>query len=306
MAMRFRNLDLNTLIALDALLTETNVTRAADRLNMAQTTMSGILARLRAHFDDALLVRSGRHLVPTAFAERMRHPVRSLVLQLETLALGRLDVEPALMRGNYSVLALDAIHTIFSTRVCRRLAHEAPDIALSLVQLSSFADNRRLASNDIQLVVGPSFAIDANQPSVSLFEEDLVCIASRDNRTIGDTITLTDFLAAKHVLPRAAAASGFESSETTMLRLMGHPRLTGVSTTSYLLMPELVADSDFIATMPRRLAMLTNPALNLRVHELPYDVPPISIHLQWHRASEMDPSIRWLRALFIDVSRELR
>ncbi len=177
---------------------------------------------------------------------------------------------------------------------------------MSLVQLSSFADNRRLASNDIQLVVGPSFAIDPNQPSVSRFEEDLVCIASRDNRTIGDTITLTDFLAAKHVLPRTLAVSGFESSETTMLRLMGHPRLTGVSTTSYLLMPELVANSDFIATMPRRLAMLTNPALNLRVLELPYDVPPISIHLQWDRASEMDPSIRWLRALFIDVSRELR
>lgn len=303
--MRFHNLDLNLLVALDALLLEKNVTRAARRMNMSQTTMSGALGRLRQHFGDDLLVRNGRRMDLTLFAQGLRAPVQSILLQAETVALRRTAFDPATALGDFSIMALDAMHAVYSSKVCARIAREAPGISLSLMNFSSMRDATLFDSNEIQFLIAPSFSIGAHHPSIRLFDETMVCIASQKNDEIPRTLSLKAYLNARHILPRPHGSQGFESHDTTALRLLGHERKVGAMTTSYLTMPSLVASTPYLATVPRRLAIEAAKTLPLRILKLPFATPAVTEMLQWHRSFDGDPAIRWLRGVMQDVAARL-
>jgi len=300
--MRFHHLDLNLLVALDVLLSEANVTRAARRLNMSQTTMSGALQRLRQHFGDELLVQNGRKMTVTPMAQGLRGPVHNIVMQAESVVLRRTAFDPRTVQCELNIMALDAVHAVYTSKVCARVAVEAPGMALSLMNFSSPKDAQRLESNEVQVIIMPSFAVNPHHPSAPLFDETMLCIASRDNRAIRKTLSLNTYLEARHVLSAPHGSRGFESVDASALRIMGHERKVGAMTASFTMMPLLVASTSYLATVPSRLATEAAKTLPLRIFKLPFGIPVITEMLQWNRALEHDPAIGWLRGVMHEVA----
>ena len=110
-----RQTDLNLLIALNVLMEERNVTRAADRLDLTQSAASRMLGRLRATFDDPLLVRTSRGLTPTKRALDLAGPLQEYLAGLEKLLLERDDSMPR-RRGGDFVLRLSTTCRRFCSR----------------------------------------------------------------------------------------------------------------------------------------------------------------------------------------------
>src|SRR5690606_8243982 len=153
--MNLRQFDLNLLLALDVLLKEKNVTRAAERLFMSQPAMSGMLARLRQAFDDELLVRVGRNLELTEFAEGIAGRVHQCVRELEELGDSKPSFSPISETRSFCIAASDYAVLLLFDPLMRRLAEGAPGISLHFVRLDVEA-GERIASGEIDFGILPA------------------------------------------------------------------------------------------------------------------------------------------------------
>src|SRR5262249_28735626 len=158
------------LIPLRALLQERNVTRAARRVGLSQSSMSHALARLRAHFDDALLVQAGRHLVLTERAKALIEPVEQATAKLERVFLHHERFDPRTSRRLFRIVSTDNLALYLFPRLVALLSKEAPGIAIRVEQLP--ADwVEPLQSGEIDLKLGRKYPIAAGLRSQQLFEE---------------------------------------------------------------------------------------------------------------------------------------
>jgi LysR family transcriptional regulator, nod-box dependent transcriptional activator len=303
--MRFHGLDLNLLVALDALLTERNVSHAARRLKMSQATLSSALGRLRHHFKDDLLIQVGRTMVPTQMADQLRMPVHSLLMQAETLALRRTAFDPATATGEFTVIALDATHAVFTAKVSQRLSQDAPGLSLSLVNFGSAREVSRLL-NDVHFMIAPPIIMLPDEPHIPLYEDDLVCICDAGNPAFANGLTQAEFFASRHVIVRSQGDRETETIDATVLRLLGEQRDAAIKTSSYLLVPNLVVGTPYLATIPRSLATQAARSLPLAILPFPFAAQAMYEHLQWHHSLDGDPAIRWLRKYMQVVAQDMR
>lgn len=128
--MRFRHLDLNLIIYLDALFAERSVSRAAERVHISQSAMSDALARLRDYFKDRLFVQVGRSMVPTPLAQSIVQPIRDILLQVESVASANVQFNPRNSRCKIGILASDYVSDVLLQKVLLRLSREAPGISV--------------------------------------------------------------------------------------------------------------------------------------------------------------------------------
>jgi DNA-binding transcriptional LysR family regulator len=140
--MRFEHLDLNLLVALDILLEECNITRAAERLNMTQSATSGVLRRLRTFFDDELLVQVGRKMQPTPYAQELREPVREVMLKIRSSIITKRAFEPSTSKRHFRIVSADFAITVLLSGVLRTLQREAPHLTFEI--LSPFLQTENL------------------------------------------------------------------------------------------------------------------------------------------------------------------
>lgn len=141
-----------------------------------------------------------------------------------------------------------------------------------------------------------------DEPSVPLYEDSLVCICAAENPAFADDLTAEDYLSSRHVIIQSSGGRETETQDATALRLLGHHRTAALSTTSYLLIPRLVAGTPYLATIPRRLAAEAVQTLPLRILPFPFAARPIFEHLQWHRSLDADPAIRWIRDVMQNIA----
>jgi DNA-binding transcriptional LysR family regulator len=284
--------DLNLLVALDALLAERSVTRAAERLCVGQSAMSSTLARLRRLFDDPLLVRDGRVLVPTPFGVSLAKPVREVLDGVEAILAGRSAFDPCHDERTFSVIASDYTMVTFLTPLMARLEEEAPGVRL---WVTPPGDDyvERLARGRVDLVVVPRevFAPHREFPHRPLFEDRFVVAVDADNDTVGDTISLDEVSA----LPYLATSCGHEVSPAeAQLDALGIVRNTEV-TTAFGLAPLLLRGTRRIALVHERLAWFLADQTSLRLIEPPMPLQPIHQLMLWANRSEHDPGHQWLR-----------
>ncbi len=105
--MRYKHLDLNLLVALNALLNERSISRAAVSLHLSQPAMSAALARLREHFKDELLVPNGRSMMLTARAQSLLQPVQHILLQIDSSISEAPVFEPKQSQRRFNVTVSD-------------------------------------------------------------------------------------------------------------------------------------------------------------------------------------------------------
>ncbi|MCC0081438.1 MAG: LysR family transcriptional regulator [Rhodobacter sp.] len=291
--MRFKRLDLNLLAALDVLLTERNVSRAARKLFLSQSATSGALARLREYFDDDLLVPSGRQLVLTPRARALQPRVRAVLMQIDGTIIQPPEFDPATVRRTVRIQASDYVVLTQLAPAIQVIGQQAPGLT---VVLESPQQNAREALDraEVDLAVLPRRVLAPDHPHVPYFTDDHVVLACARNRDLGPSLTRADYVAARHVTMQFDA--GLAPIETSLLQAMGIDRHLAAVSNSFAAVPFLVAGTRHLATLPRRLAQLFATMAPLRILPLPFDLPLLDESLQWHTHAADDACLAWVRA----------
>ncbi len=300
--MNLRQIDLNLLVALDALLTERNVTRAGERLCLSQSAMSGTLAKLRHIFNDELLVRVGRHLEPTVFAEEIAAPVRQCLQQLEDLLNAKRAFEPEAESRVFSIAASDYAVLLMLAPVVKRLEELAPRISVRFVKLDSNAA-LRLAEGDIDFSIMPE-SVEPSLPSLNLFQDPWVCILWDRHQSIGAHLTFDEFMAQPH-MAFYIGDEGHASLADEHLVRMGYQRNIVATTESFTNAPFLLQGTTMLTMVPRRLAERLRESAHIRLLDIPIEVPPLAEKLVWNpRFTQSRPHI-WMRGLIAAIAATL-
>lgn len=297
---RHQRVDLNLLVALDALLTERSVTRAAERLCVTQSAVSGMLSRLRDCFGDPLLVPVGRALQLTPRAERLVEPVRDILLRVDCTLGMQLDFDPATAQRHFVVIASDYVVEVLVAEVLRQLAREAPRLTFEVRSMAGSLGHE-LDSGRVDFLITPAHLALAEHPHTLLFEDTYSVVACRDNAAVQEGISLELFSELGHVVYQNAQA-GHPWFELWYANRPGPPRRIEAITHGFTLLPNFIVGTARIATVQTRLALRLGERMGLRVLTPPFETPRLTEVLQWHRYRDDDPAVQWVRDRVIRVA----
>ena len=291
--MRYRRLDLNLLVALDALLAERSVTRAAARLNISQPAMSGVLARLRDFFGDQLVVQVGRQMELTPLAQSVVAPVQDIILRIDSMIATEPAFEPRASKRHFSITVSDYVLRVFLLDILKRLYREAPGVTFEFRQSSGRARDA-LESGEVDFVIAPEIDLLPEHPHVTLFEDTYTVIAWTGNSVVGDTLSFDQYMGLGHVVFRSEE-QGNPWLERWFVRQYGDARRIEVAAASFSLLPHVLVGTDRIATIQTRLARKYVRTLPVKLIESPVELPKLVETLQWNMHRDPDPAGRWLR-----------
>lgn len=303
---RVRDVDANLLLFLHALLEERNLTHAGTRMAMSQPAMSGALGRLRTHFDDELLVRSGRDFQLTPLAERLRPTVTAAVEAAEALLGGRTDFDPTRSEKRFSLTMSEYAMTVLAEPLSRAVRAAAPGCTVSVEPTPR---THELVDADLirrDLMIAPlGFGFAGNVQPV--FTDHLVCLVARDNPLLIDgALTLDDLNAMSHVLAEFLPAGVHRRPLEVAAEAVGIlDRHVAVRVTSLLTLPFAIRGTHMCAFVPSRLAHRVLEPLDLTIATTPVPEVRITEAAHWHPRRDADPAIKWLRELLYDVAIEL-
>jgi LysR family transcriptional regulator, nod-box dependent transcriptional activator len=290
--MRFQRLDLNLLVALDALLAERSVSLAADRIFLSQSATSSALGRLRDYFGDELLVVKGRQMVLTRRAEELVEPVRAVLDQIRSTISVSPPFDPATSDRQIRIMASDYVTEVLLANALNELAGVAPNMRFEIAPMAEGL-SETLDRNTVDIIITIDYAMSPDHPSQPLFEDDYVVIGWAGNPAMAGPMTKDLYFELGHVTARFAPAR-IPAFEDWFVRRQKQQRRVEMVAPSFLSVPGLVIGSNRIATVHRRLAERLAEYLPLIVREPPLAIPPIREAIQWHISNNNDPAIRWM------------
>ncbi|MEO9132184.1 MAG: LysR family transcriptional regulator [Sphingomonas sp.] len=290
--MRFKGLDLNLLTALDVLIEERSVSRAAERLHLSQPAMSAALRRLREYFNDPILAAHGKKMIPTPHALRLRPMVRDLLTGVEEMVAVSTRFDPATSHRRFRIGASDYLSTVLFTTLVPQLQRVAPHITLELVQPSDTM-LPALEQGELDLIITPEEHVASDHPCELLFEERHVVAGWCDNPVFAAPMTEAVFLAAGHVAVEIGRLRPTSFAET-LLRAQGRTRLIEVLVNSFSVAPEMLINTNRLAVMHERLARTYVARIPLTYVDMPFDFPIMREMMQYHRTRADDAGLRWL------------
>ncbi len=293
--MDFSGLDLNLLVALDALFAEKSVSRAGERLHLSQSATSGALARLRETFQDPLLMQVGRKMTLTPLAEELVRPVRDFLLKAETILNSSPAFDPATSTRKFRLMMSDYVQTVVMTEAMPVLQKLAPAISLELWPTID-GGSEPLERGEIDLAIFPTRYLAPEHPSERLFGDQFTCLVWSGNRIVKHHVSLETYLSLGHIVVRFGRIQQLPSFDEWFVERYGHERRVEVVTTAFNLVPQLLVGTQRIATLHRRLATFYQPYLPLRLVTPPVEIPRIEESMQWHRSRDRDPGTVWLRS----------
>ncbi|WP_346054280.1 MULTISPECIES: LysR family transcriptional regulator [Amycolatopsis] len=301
--MKLSNLDLNLLVSLDVLLEERSVTRAAARLGLSQPALSGALARLRRHFDDPLLVRSGNTSELSPLAQALRLRTSHALNEVERVFASEAVFDPATSKRTFTVQASDYAMAVIGPRVAQVLAEQAPEVMLRFeAHPATLAGDPADWLRGVDGMILPrGFVFDV--PSIALFTDEWVCVADEDNDAVGDVLTMTDVAEMPWVLTYHGPTR-FLSAVRQLEQLGIEPKVQAV-VESFLVLPLYIVGTRRLGLVQRHLADILAARGGLRVLPCPWDVVPVVETLWWHPLHTRDLGHAWLRSVLVETTRSL-
>ncbi|MCA0013049.1 LysR family transcriptional regulator [Mesorhizobium sp. B292B1B] len=288
--------DLNLLVALDVLLAEGSVARAATRLRLSPSAMSRTLARLRAATGDPLLVRAGRGLVPTPRAQELRQKVGRVVQDAETLLRpARLLDLPGLER-TFTLRTNESFVEEFGPRLIARIEADAPGVRLRFAPKSE-KDMASLREAAIDLEVGVA---DESGPEVriqALFRDRFIGAVRNDHPLGQGAMTPERYVAGRHINVSRRGRERGPIDEA--LSRLGLQRTVVCMASGFSAALAMARASDLIASVPERHTQ--GARAGMRSFSLPVDIPAVTISMLWHPRLDADPAQRWLRSCVREI-----
>lgn len=290
--MRFQGLDLNLLVALDALIEERSVSRAAERLHLSQPAMSAALRRLRDYFQDPILAAHGKKMVPTPHALRLRGALRTLLTDVERMVSLSTAFDPATSQRRFRIGTSDYLAIVLFTRLIPELERIAPGVTIELIQPTDVMA-AMLDQGELDLIITPIEHASPDHPTELLFEERHVVAGWSGNPLVQAPLSEADFLSAGHVAVEIGRLRPTSFAEK-FLREQARERRIEVLVSSFAVAPEMLVNTRRLAVMHERLAMAYAERLPISFVEMPFPFPIMREILQYNRTRREDAGLRWL------------
>ncbi|HEY1745149.1 MAG TPA: LysR family transcriptional regulator [Xanthobacteraceae bacterium] len=303
--MNLRNVDLNLLVVLDALLAERNVSKAARRIGLSQSAMSAALGRLRVVFRDPLLVRSGRNLALTQAAEELIIPIREILGRVEQTISERPHFNPGTASRSFSISASDYATLVLLVPFVRRLLVEAPNITIHI--LPRFRDVAQVLKTDqADMVIEPrELFADIRFPSHGLFSDRWLCAVDAKNPQVrNNRLTMKQYMQLPHLVYGIGSDRQLNLADQHVGQL-GVRRRIDVTVESFLLVPFLLEGTLMVSLILERAARRLAGMTRVRTLKPPLLLPDIHEALYWHPRHASDPGHRWLRERLAAIASEL-
>jgi LysR family transcriptional regulator, nod-box dependent transcriptional activator len=307
--MQLNRFDLNLLIALDALLHEKNVTRAAERVFVSQPAMSAALQKLRDYFSDPLLVRVGRDMELTPKGLSLVEPVREALLRIQITLGTQPTFDAAKVQRSFTVICSADAHLRVMPAALRRVVREAANVQCHIEQFSETTLSR-LEYGDADMYLGMNMlsvfgarAFPDTLRVVDVRPVEWVCVVCPDHPTVHDALTEEQFHSLPHLI-------GWPNSHSVPLeeftrRMFNSSEIIVRATAQSLVdIPFLIQGSEMIATIPKRIATLLGGFTQLKMFPVPVRIPETREVLVWHKRNEPDPGHAWLREMLLEIARE--
>ena len=298
-------IDLNLLVALDALLRERSVSRAATSVGLSQPAMSRALGRLREVMEDPLLVRQGHRMLPTPRALGLVEPVAAAIAAVRLAFTPSDAFDPHTARRRFRLGAVDTTLAVVLPLLLGRLDEIAPGVEVGTAPLRSTADCfDRLVGGEWDLAIGRFPSPPEGLEKRLLFEDRIVCVVRRDHPRIGESLTLDDYVAEAHLSVETGAPDDQPFTIEDRLRSQGFERRVVSRLENLAMAPFVVAQTDLLCTAPLRTIAPFADGLGLRMLELPFETPAFELELAWHASVDVDPANEWLREVIAALFEE--
>jgi DNA-binding transcriptional LysR family regulator len=290
-----RGIDLNLLVSLDALLAESNVTRAALRLHLTQPAVSTQLARLRQIFGDPLLIpaETGRGMTRSTRALELMEPLHLALKNLEAVVRYQPSFDPRTDHRSFVIAANDNATAVLGQPMMEQLPTLAgPGVRIAFVVADQPSMATRLERGEIDLLLGSERMVPASMKARKLFDERFVVVQRKGHPRGTAPLDLDTYCALNHVLVSTSGGS-FHGFMDEHLDALGRTRRVVLSVQHFTLVPELLARTDYVSTLPARFAERYRERLD--IFELPFEARGFTLFAAWPPRSQADPAHVWLR-----------
>jgi DNA-binding transcriptional LysR family regulator len=300
--MNLTGIDLNLLVAFDALLEECHVTRAAKRVGLSQPGMSNALSRLRELLDDPVLVRTSDGMKPTPRALALAGPIRRSLEDIKT-ALVPEGFDPTTSDHTFRLAATDYAGFVLLPRIMGMVQRSAPSVNFSVDAIHANAPAQQIDAGTADLGIGFRPDASTNCHHATLYDETFVCMVRRDNPLIdSDILTVDDYARLPHALVTLGTETG--SHVDKALEALGQSRRVAIRVPHYMVIPEIIASTDCVATVASRVARHFENDERFLILQPPVELPTFPVELFWHERLDRDPAHSWLRGQILDAAAE--
>lgn len=295
-----RRLDLNLLLALDAIYRHGSVKKAAEELSISSPALSHALSRLRESLNDPLFYREGHRMVPSVFAAGLAPAVGHLLSQLNRSLAPQPLFEPLTSQECFTMGITDYTAACVFPPLMAELQQQGPGLSFDLRYLASGLALNELLAGEIDLALGfsvPHLPPHPELDEIDWIQDEYVVISHlRRNR-----LTLEDYLSARHLV--VTPWNERQSVLDHQLELLGHRRQIAIKTPSMLSGPWIIAETDLLMAIPRRAAERLQHSLPVRVWPLPFAVAPFTVKILSHRRSGKKKATDWLKNLLCEIDK---
>ncbi|ELY2810392.1 LysR family transcriptional regulator [Cronobacter sakazakii] len=296
-----RRLDLNLLPVFDAIYRHRSVRKAADELAMSTSALSHALSRLRTTLNDPLFYREGHRMCPSVYASQLAPSIASALKFLNQELTPQPEFDPASSTECLQIAITDFTAFCIFPALMHRLQHDAPGLRFELRYLPHSPALNELLAGEMDLALGFSAPEDIRHPELDEIDwlaDDYVVISSARRAQL----TFEDYLAARHVV--VTPWNEKQGVLDSQLEKMGYTRHIALKTPSMLGAPFIVAESDLLMALPRFAAQKLLPATNLKIFELPFEVPSFEVKIYSHQRSGKRGATDWLKRVLQALARD--
>jgi DNA-binding transcriptional LysR family regulator len=304
-------LDLNLLRVLDVLMQERRVATSAQRLGLSQPAVSNALGRLRKALGDELLTRAPNGMEPTEFAKNLHASLQPAFASISQSLAAKAAFDPQSSIWQARMAMTDIGEIVFLPALLTHITQAAPGLTLETMRDAQAKPNAAvgsitmaMAEGKVDLAIGWLPDVTAGLYQRKLFKQRYVCVARVGHPLLNGKnpkLTLDKFLQAEHIAIRADGTGHTKADETLQTVVIASVRRkVRLRVPSFLSVPQIVSQTDLIATVPEKLAEQCAAALDLQVFPHPVNMPAFELKMFWHRRVHTDPANQWLRALIVE------
>lgn len=292
--MNLASVDLNLLVAFEALMEERHVTRAAERIGLAQPSMSSALKRLRVLFADDLFLRTGAGMQPTEKALALAGPIGEALRQIRGVLTPDQSFDPAMAQRRITIAATDYSDLVVVPELTRLLRMEAPGIDLVVRPLTdATAALAKLERGELDALIGGHLPASPRCVRHRLFEERFVCIRDRIHAERSERLSLADYASLPHALFSSVGGDGLPSVVDALLTRQGLKRRVAVTLPHVVAVPFAVAGTDLVATMAERVARHLAHVADVAIVAPPFEIPRFAIDLIHASRTADEAALHW-------------
>jgi DNA-binding transcriptional LysR family regulator len=284
--------DIELLFIFEEIYKTGSTTRAAENLDLAQPTVSVALNKLRVHFGDVLFSRTSNGMEPTPYAQELIDEVRSITASMQNMMQRKQMFDANESDRTFKISMPSVSEVVMLPQLLNYLAQKAPQVRIEVAKVTSVT-NKQLENGECDLAVGFLPNLDAGFYQQKLSEHNYACIVASKHPRVGETMTRQNYLDEKHVLVKSSNPTGVIVEKALHENHLSRRVLLRVP--NHMSVATIVANTDYIATVPERYADFVQQKENIRVLRPPVKFPNFFIKQHWHERFHSDPGNKWLR-----------